>query len=164
MEHTSDQLIALCGDEGVFLATAESLTGGRLAAALTNTPGSSKAFLGGVVSYATAVKKEVLGVPEAVVEEHGVVSAECAAAMAEGVRRVLHASVGISTTGVAGPDEQEGKPVGTAYVGVATDAGTSVVSLALTGDRASIQRQVVEAAVSAAYAIVSRRREQQGLG
>lgn len=164
MESTPEKLIGLCEDEGVSLATAESLTGGRLAAAMTNTPGSSKVYLGGVVSYATEVKREVLEVPDSIVEEHGVVSAECAAAMAEGVRRLLGASVGVSTTGVAGPDEQEGKPVGTAYVGVAGESGTEVLALSLDGDRVRIQEQVVEAAVSATYAIVSRRREQQGLG
>lgn len=151
-------------DAGSSLATAESLTGGRLAAAITNTPGSSKVYLGGVVSYATDVKVSVLGVPESLVEDHGVVSAECAAAMAEGVRRLLGAAIGVSTTGVAGPDEQEGKPVGTAYVGVAGPAGTSVEELDLDGDRAGIQEQVVAAAVSAAHALVSRCREQQGLG
>lgn len=164
MDITPDQLIALCGGEGVSLATAESLTGGKVAAALTSVPGSSKAYGGGVVSYATAVKMKVLGVRPELIAEHGVISGECAIAMAEGVRRLVGADVGISTTGVAGPDRQEDKPVGTAYVGVAGPDGSSVVALDLTGDRASIQDQVVTAAVSAAYAIVSRGREEQGLG
>ncbi|WP_460852813.1 CinA family protein [Nocardioides montaniterrae] len=163
MVHTVDQLQDLFGDEDTSLAVAESLTGGLLAAAITAVPGSSAYFLGGVVAYASEVKMSVLGVPEDVVAEHGVVSAECAMAMAEGVRRLLGADVGVSTTGVAGPERQEDKPVGTAYVGVADAEGTSVVSLDLEGHRVSIQQQVVEAAVSAAYDIVSRRREATGL-
>jgi len=161
---TAADLVPGLTDEGLTLATAESLTGGRLAAAITNAPGSSKVFLGGVVSYATSVKQDLLGVPAAVVEQHGVVSAECALAMAEGVRRLLGSDIGVSTTGVAGPDTQEGKPVGTAYVGVAGPDGSEVVELALDGDRGEIQEQVVARAVSAAYAIVSRRREDAGLG
>ena len=100
-------------------------------------PGSSEVFRGGVVAYATDVKIAVLDVPEAVVEQHGVVSAECARAMARGVRRLTGATYGVSTTGVAGPDEQEGKPVGTVYVGVAGPDGDSAVALELVGDRAT---------------------------
>lgn len=134
---------------GDTVATAESLTGGRMAVRLTDVPGSSAAFAGGVVSYATEVKVDVLGVPEAVVDEHGVVSAECAEAMAAGVRRLLGTTYGVSTTGVAGPDRQEGKPVGTAFVGIAGPDGTQVVPLSLDGDRATIQEATVDAALSA---------------
>ena len=82
-----------------------------------------------MVAYATDLKIEVLDVPEAVVEQYGVVSAECARAMARGVRRLTGATYGVSTTGVAGPEEQEGKPVGTVYVGVAGPDGDSAVAL-----------------------------------
>ncbi|HJQ04114.1 MAG TPA: CinA family protein [Nocardioides sp.] len=145
----ADDLVKVLGDAGLTLATAESLTGGQLAAVLTGVPGSSKVYGGGVVSYATSVKIDVLGVPEELVAEHGVVSAECAAAMAESVRELLGSDVGLSTTGVAGPERQEGKPVGTVFIGVASEAGTKVVPLSLSGDRSSIQRQVVDAAISA---------------
>ncbi len=119
------------------------------AALLTEIPGSSEVFRGGVVAYATDVKIAVLDVPEAVVEQYGVVSAECARAMARGVRRLTGATYGVSTTGVAGPDEQEGKPVGTVYVGVAGPDGDSAVALELVGDRASIQDRTCREAVLA---------------
>jgi len=122
------------------LATAESLTGGRLAALMTQVPGSSEVYRGGVVAYATELKLDVLEVPEAVIEQYGVVSGECALAMARGVRRLAGATYGVSTTGVAGPDRQEGKPVGTVFVGLAgPDGHETVVALELVGDRASIQ-------------------------
>lgn len=124
---------------GETLSTAESLTGGMLASRLTDVPGASRSFVGGVVSYATRVKVSVLGVPQTVVEEHGVVSRECAEAMARGVRDRLEATWGLATTGVAGPDEQEGRPVGTVWVAV---AGPTVVEsrlLSLAGDRTAIR-------------------------
>ena len=91
----------------------------------------------------------MLGVPQELVDVHGVVSAECARAMAEGVRTLLRTTYGVSTTGVAGPDTQEGKPVGTVFVAVAGPDETEVVELALTGDRASIQAAAVDGALSA---------------
>ena len=99
------------------MATAESITGGRLGARLTDGAGSSARLLGAVVSYATEVKISVLGVPEALVDDHGVVSEECARSMAERVRALLGTTYGVSTTGVAGPDTQEDQPVGTVFVG-----------------------------------------------
>jgi PncC family amidohydrolase len=96
--------------------------------------------VGGVVSYATRVKVSVLDVPAQVVEHHGVVSAECAAAMAEGVRRRLDATWAMATTGVAGPDDQEGRPVGTVWIAVAGPGGTLTRRLALEGDRGEIRR------------------------
>jgi len=134
---------------GATLATAESLTGGLVGGAVTTVAGSSAVYRGGVVAYATDVKMSLLGVPESVVEEYGVVSGECAEAMADGVRRLLGATYGLSTTGVAGPDEQEGKPAGTVYVGVAGPTGVHHVAVALAGDRASIRTQTVAAALSA---------------
>ncbi|WP_183094161.1 CinA family protein [Nocardioides stalactiti] len=134
---------------GATVATAESLTGGRLAARLTETPGASAAFVGGIVSYATEVKTDVLGVPTGLVAEHGVVSEACARAMAERVRDLLGTTYGLSTTGVAGPDTQEGHPVGTVYVGIAGPSGTEVRRLALDGDRSVIQIATVSDALSA---------------
>ena len=130
------------------LATAESLTGGRLAVLMTEIPGSSEVYRGGVVAYATDLKVAVLDVPQAVVDEHGVVSAECAREMARGVRRLTGATYGVSTTGVAGPEQQEGKPVGTVFIGVAgPDGRDAVVSLELVGDRAAIQDRTCEEAL-----------------
>ncbi len=147
-------VISRLGEEAATVATAESLTGGRLAAVITDVAGSSKVYAGGVVSYATAVKIEVLGVPQEIVDAHGVVSAECARAMAEGVRTLLHATYGVSTTGVAGPDTQEGQPVGTVFVAVAGAGGTEVVRLGLTGDRAAIQHAAVDGALSALMGMI----------
>ena len=129
------------------LATAESLTGGALGDLLSASPGASETYLGGVVSYATEVKTRLLGVRQSTVDEHGVVSAECAREMAERVRDLLGTDWGVSTTGVAGPTEQEGKPVGTVFVAVAGPDGTRHGELGLDGDRAEIrQRSCVSAA------------------
>ena len=148
---------------GATLATAESLTGGRLAALLTEIPGSSEVYLGGVVSYATDVKVEVLDVPRALVEQYGVVSEECARAMAHGVRRLTGATYGVSTTGVAGPDRQEGKPVGTVYIALAgPDGRDAVVALELVGDRGSIQDRTCEEALRVVVAHIPG--EEPGLG
>jgi nicotinamide-nucleotide amidase len=137
------------------LATAESLTGGGVGELVTSVPGASRVYVGGVVAYASRVKVELLGVAPEVVEEHGVVSEPCAVAMAEGVRRLLGADVGVATTGVAGPDPQEGKPAGTVHVAVATPSGSRAELLHLTGDRpavraattAAVLRLVVDAIV-----------------
>ncbi|HET7431662.1 MAG TPA: CinA family protein [Nocardioides sp.] len=133
---------------GATVVTAESLTGGRVAAALTQLPGSSAVFRGGVVAYATDLKQTVLGVPAAVVAEHGVVSAECARAMAAGVRSVLGATYGIATTGVAGPDPQEGKAPGTVHVAVAGPTGVAASALELVGDRAAVMERTCLEALS----------------
>ncbi len=130
------------------VATAESLTGGLLAARLTDVPGASRSFVGGVVSYATRVKQSALDVPPEVVEEHGVISEECATAMARGVRTRLDATWGVATTGVAGPDSQEGRPVGTVWVAVAGPDRVETRLLALQGDRAAIREASCEAALS----------------
>ncbi len=132
---------------GLTLATAESLTGGGVGALVTSVPGSSTVYVGGVVAYASRLKVELLGVPEDVVERFGVVSGRCARAMAAGVRAVVGADVGLSTTGVAGPDPQEGKPAGLVYVAVADDAGEEVRELRLFGDRAAVRRATAEAAM-----------------
>lgn len=154
MRRGACDLVHVLGARGQTLATAESLTGGQVAAAITAVPGASKAYLGGVVSYATDVKVDVLGVSDELVREHGVVSGPCAAAMAEGVRAMLRADYGVATTGVAGPDPQEGKPVGTVFVGIAGPDGTSVVPLALSGDRPTVQRDTVDVAIGLLGAIL----------
>lgn len=125
------------------MATAESLTGGQVAAALTAVPGASATYRGGVIAYATEVKVSVLGVPQSVVDTKGVISAECALAMARGVREVLDADVGVATTGVAGPDRQEGHPAGTVFVAVSGAGREDLRRLALPGGRAEVQRATV---------------------
>ncbi len=155
------QLIGTMRAAGVSLATAESLTGGQLAAAVTAVPGASAAYLGGVVSYATEVKVAVLGVPRDVVDGVGAVSAECAVAMARGVRTLLGASYGVSTTGVAGPEQQEGKPVGRVHLAVAGPSGEATRQLDLPGDRAAVQQGAVDAALALIGEMLPR--EQGGL-
>ena len=131
------------------LSTAESLTGGQLAAVITDVPGVSETYVGGAVTYATELKISLLGVPESVVAEHGVVSAQCATAMAAGIRGLTGSTWALSTTGVAGPAEQEGKPVGTVYVGIAGPGTLDAVALRLDGDRPTIQEQTCVRALEA---------------
>jgi nicotinamide-nucleotide amidase len=141
---------------GATIATAESLTGGRLAAVLTGTPGASATYVGGVVTYATELKQSLLGVEEALVERYGVVSAECARAMAAGVRAITGATYGLATTGVAGPTEQEGRAVGTVFVGLAGPGLDQAVALELSGKRDRIQDRTCREALSAIEAVLRR--------
>lgn len=135
--------------EGATVATAESLTGGRLATRLTDVPGASETYLGGAVTYATQLKVAMLGVSEDLVADHGVVSPECAEAMASGVRALTGATYGLATTGVAGPEPQEDQPVGTVYIGVAGPGFVGSVPLSLSGNRTNIQEEACTAALSA---------------
>jgi nicotinamide-nucleotide amidase len=121
------------------LGCAESLTGGLLGGRVTTVPGSSDYYLGGVITYATDAKAAVLGVDRGLLAEHGPVSEAVAGAMAEGVRRLLGASVGLATTGVAGPTEQGGQPVGTLCLGVADADGTVTRRVRAPGDRAQVR-------------------------
>ncbi|HUZ23022.1 MAG TPA: CinA family protein [Streptosporangiaceae bacterium] len=139
--------VGLLIGRGETIASAESLTGGMLAAALTSVPGASAAFRGGIVAYATDLKAAVLGVPDDLLERHGAVHPAVAEAMAEGARARLGTSVGISTTGIAGPDPAEGKPVGMVFIAVAGPGGTVSRELALTGDRRAIRAATVESAL-----------------
>ncbi|MFJ5834461.1 CinA family protein [Streptomyces sp. NPDC093089] len=142
------RVLALLAERDHTLAAAESLTGGLVAAELTGVPGASQSFRGSVTAYATALKHELLGVDRALLAERGAVDPEVALQMAAGVRDRLGADWGLSTTGVAGPDPQDGQAVGTVYVAVAGPAATGagagkVVSLRLNGDRAEIRRESV---------------------
>ncbi|WP_432088230.1 CinA family protein [Streptomyces sp. bgisy095] len=116
-------VLALLAERGQTLAVAESLTGGLVAAELTGVPGASASFRGSVTAYATALKHELLGVDAVLLAERGAVDPEVASQMAAGVRARLGADWGIATTGVAGPEPQDGQPVGTVYVAVAGPAG-----------------------------------------
>lgn len=153
--------VAALRDRGESVATAESLTGGMLASRITDIPGASRVFAGGVVAYATEAKVEVLGVDRQVVREHGVVSAECAGGMAEGVRRKFGTTWGLSTTGVAGPDPQEGHPAGTVWIALAGPGGTTSRLLDLRGARHEVREQTCAAAL--ALLLATLREEETGL-
>ena len=115
----------LLKEKGLTFATAESCTGGQVAARITAFPGSSSVYRGGVVSYWSEVKRDALGVPWTLIEEHGAVSDPCARAMAEGARKLTGADLAVSVTGVAGPDSDErGNPVGLVFIALATPEGT----------------------------------------
>ncbi|WP_190394351.1 CinA family protein [Nocardiopsis quinghaiensis] len=142
-------------DRGATCATAESLTGGLIGAHLTAIPGSSGSYRGGVVAYATDAKAGLLGVPEDLLAEHGAVHPGVAEHMALGVRRLLEADYGVAVTGVAGPDAQDGQPVGTVYAAVATPGDrTRVHQFRFTGDRAGIRYRTVEGALSLLDSVV----------
>jgi nicotinamide-nucleotide amidase len=126
---------ALLEEEGLTLAVAESMTGGLVASRLVDVPGSSKWFRGGVVSYASDVKFDVLGVTPG-----PVISESCAEEMAEGVRKLLGADVGLSVTGVAGPHTQEGQPVGTVWLGFALGGSVEAEPARMAGDRVRIRQ------------------------
>ncbi|MDA8372150.1 MAG: nicotinamide-nucleotide amidohydrolase family protein [Nocardiopsaceae bacterium] len=142
-------------ERGATVATAESLTGGLIGAALTAVPGASATYRGGVVAYATDLKAELLGVPRDLLAEHGAVHPDVALAMAHGVRHALTASFGLSVTGVAGPDPQDGRPAGTVFAAVAGGAGQNrVTELHLTGGRDHIRSGTVEQALHLLNAVV----------
>ncbi len=143
----TDVLSAL-GARGESVAVAESLTGGLLAAALTDAPGASRCFRGSVTAYATEVKAGVLGVDESLLAARGAVDAEVAAQMARGVRRVVGADWALATTGVAGPEPQDGQPVGTVHIAVAGPRDASAAAeLQLAGNRAEIRARSVTSAL-----------------
>jgi nicotinamide-nucleotide amidase len=153
---TAADVLRLLLVRGGTLAVAESLTGGLVAAEITSVPGASRVFRGSVTAYATDLKHEVLGVDATLLAEHGAVSPQVAAQMAAGVRRLLGADWGIATTGVAGPEPQDGQPVGTVFVAVDGPAGAAsgcpgggkVESLRLNGDRPEIRRESVRSVLA----------------
>jgi PncC family amidohydrolase len=143
------QLDGLLRSRGLSLATAESCTGGGLSDAITDVPGSSDYFLGGIVSYSNSAKERLLGVDPRLLAAHGAVSESVAMAMAEGACRALGADVGVGITGIAGPGggSQE-KPVGLVYVAVASADGQTVRRYIWREDRVGNKRRSVEAALA----------------
>jgi PncC family amidohydrolase len=145
----AERLQGICLGRGLTIALAESCTGGLVAATITEVPGASAYFLGGVVSYANAAKVGLLDVPEAALSAHGAVSAQVAKAMAEGARARFGATLAASITGIAGPDGgTTEKPVGLTYVGLAGSSGAEVRRLQLAGGRAAIRSAAAQAALA----------------
>jgi nicotinamide-nucleotide amidase len=139
---------------GWSIAAAESLTGGRVTAALVDVPGASAHVRGGIVAYATDVKASRLGVDAELLAARGPVDPDVAVQMAQGVRGALRADVGLATTGVAGPDPQDDKPVGTVHIAVATPETVVVSSLALSGSRDQIRTQTVQRVLELALTVL----------
>jgi PncC family amidohydrolase len=149
------RVLEVCAERGATLAVAETDTGGLLLEALTSRPGSSRVVLGGVVPYHDRLKQVLLGIAPALLEQHGAVSAEVAGAMASAVRRLSGASVGLATTGIAGPGgATDGKPVGLAYVAAATEASVLVREHRWQGDRQSNRRASAQAALELALEVL----------
>ncbi|UUE22124.1 CinA family protein [Microbacterium sp. J1-1] len=161
MSETSAAAVLSALDErGWTLGVAESLTGGALCAEIVSIPGASAVLLGGVVAYATSVKATVLGVDAELLAMRGPVHPRVALEMAGGVRRVVSvddrpADVGVSTTGIAGPDSPDGQPVGTVHIGIVTPNGAQAREFRFRGDRDSIRAQTVAAALEALLDLVA---------
>lgn len=140
----AENLVELLKARGMTCATAESCTGGGVGSAITAVPGSSAVFWGGIISYDNSVKQNVLGVSEEVLKTVGAVSSECAAAMAEGARKLLKTDLAVSLTGIAGPDGGSAeKPVGLVWFGLATSTGVRTEKAIFRGDRAGIRANAV---------------------
>jgi nicotinamide-nucleotide amidase len=149
------RLVGLLKERGETLATAESLTGGLVGGALTDIPGVSAVYRGGVIVYATELKASLAGVPEDLLAAVGPVHPDTAAALATGVRERLEATYGLATTGVAGPDPQAGIEAGTVYVAAAGPGAVQVRKLQLTGDRTAVRRASVHAVLELGAALVA---------
>ena len=142
------QLVQRLTDLGWQLALAESCTGGMVAQRVTSVPGASVVFLGGVIAYHNDVKRDVLDVPATTLASAGAVSTETALAMAQGVRRLLHASLAAAVTGIAGPGGgTDAKPVGIVFIAVAGPRGECVERFVFSGDREAIRTQACDAAL-----------------
>ncbi|MFI2762920.1 CinA family protein [Streptomyces echinatus] len=156
MNSAATELVRLLTVRGETLAVAESLTGGLVAAEITGVPGASRVFRGSVTAYATELKHDLLGVDVTLLAQRGAVDPQVAGQMAAGVRKALGADWGIATTGVAGPDPQDGQPVGTVYVAVdgpltaraGSAGGGKVEALRLNGSRAEIRMESVRSVLA----------------
>lgn len=147
-EALAAEVLERARNTGATLGTAESCTGGLVAATLTAIPGSSEVVRGGVVSYWAEVKRDVLGVPEDVIKRFGVVSEQCARAMAEGAARVLGCDYTVSTTGIAGPGGAEpGKPVGTVCFGLHTPQADRTLTTSRGSSRDEVRSLAVRTAL-----------------
>ena len=141
------ELIRMLLDKKATVATAESCTGGMVAARLTSVSGASGAFKYGAVTYCNEAKNILLGVSTETLDEHGAISAETAKEMAKGIRKVMGADIGVSVTGNAGPGAAEEKPVGLVFVGVSSEKYSAVLKNHFEGDRVSVREQAADAAL-----------------
>lgn len=144
------ELVAALRTAGASVSTAESCTGGLVAARITSVSGASEAFKYGAVTYCNEAKNKILGVKKETLDSFGAVSAETAAEMAAGVRKIMNAEIGVSVTGLAGPNGGEGKPVGLVYVAVNSDNYSEVTENHFSGDRISVRNQAADKALELA--------------
>ena len=143
-----EEIAVLLREHGLTIAVAESATGGLVSDLITNVAGSSDYFKGSVVAYDNEIKVKVLGVKSETLARQGAVSHQTAEEMADGIRRLMNASIGLSTTGIAGPaGATPGKPVGLFYIGIASDFGTRAVEHVFAGDRLQNKKSAAEAAL-----------------
>lgn len=148
MESKAARLIGLLKEKGLTITTAESLTGGGIASAITAVSGSSAVFPGGVVSYCDRIKHQVLGVPQDMLETHGAVSEPVAKAMAQGAAKQMGTDLALSATGLAGPEgDGSSNPVGTVYLGLYAQGTVLCEKHVFSGDREAVRRQSVERAI-----------------
>lgn len=144
------ELVATLRAAGATVSTAESCTGGLVAARITSVSGASEAFKYGAVTYCNEAKNKILGVEKGTLETLGAVSAKTAAEMAAGVRKIMNAEIGVSVTGLAGPNGGEGKPVGLVFVAVNSDKYSEVTENHFSGDRISVRNQAADKALELA--------------
>ena len=144
------ELVAALRAAAASVSTAESCTGGLVAARITSVSGASEAFKYGAVTYCNEAKNKILGVKKETLDSFGAVSAETAAEMAAGVRKIMNAEIGVSVTGLAGPNGGEGKPVGLVYVAVNSDNYSEVTENHFSGDRISVRNQAADKALELA--------------
>jgi nicotinamide-nucleotide amidase len=154
-ENLPERFVEALRSQGLTVAVAESLTGGLVVADLVSIPGASAVVRGGIVAYATDLKATLLGVDADVLAAGGPIQSLVAEQMAEGVRQKLGADVGLATTGVAGPDSQDGHEPGEVWIAVALAAGAESERVTLTGDRAAIRRQSVDRVLQLGLELVS---------
>ncbi len=161
IEDRVQRVAELCLAEGVVITTAESCTGGMIAAAMTDVAGASSWFERSFVTYTNTAKHEMLGVAEKIFEEHGAVSEECVSAMLSGALRHSHASLSVAVSGIAGPGGAEpGKPVGTVFIGWMRAGEEAVVErFAFKGDRRSVREAAVSAALDGIIKMLSKNTE-----
>ncbi len=142
-------------EKGWRIATAESCTGGLLGSRITDVPGASRYYLGGVIAYDNRVKEKILGVRRETLEKYGAVSEKCAGEMAEGVARLMGANVAIATTGIAGPSGgTEEKPIGTVFIAYYILGKTHVERKRFHGSRVEIKEKIVERAISQLWGLL----------
>lgn len=146
MPTTAERLLEILRRRGLSIATAESLTGGMVGMTLTQVPGASQAYAGGVVTYTDRIKHAILGVPQELLERCSAVSREVAASMAEGCRSLMNVDMSLATTGVAGPaSDDRGAPVGRVFIACCLRGSTTVRQLTLSGNREEIRAASTEA-------------------